>query len=105
MTLFSGALWKSKGQQVKTGTQKAPYKHKEKLLYCENDRALEQAAQGDCGLSFAEDVQNLPGHFPVQPYRREPALAVGETRSSPKVLFSPHSYVILWFCDKLLFKL
>lgn len=52
---------------MKTGTQKAPYKHKEKLLYCENDRALEQAAQTGCEVSFSGDIQSLSGCLPVQP--------------------------------------
>jgi len=42
------------------------YKHKEELLYCEGDGALEQAAQGDCGGSFSLDIQDLPEHFPSQ---------------------------------------
>jgi len=35
-----------------------------KLLYCEGDRAPEQAAQRACGV-FSGDIQNLPGCPPV----------------------------------------
>jgi len=33
--LFSGAQWQDKEQQVQSGTQEVPYKHREGLLYCE----------------------------------------------------------------------
>ena len=29
--------------------------------------ALEQAAKGGCGFSLSGDIQDLPGHLPVQP--------------------------------------
>ena len=37
------------------------------LLHKEGDRALEQAAQGDCRFSFSGDIQDQSGHLPVQP--------------------------------------
>ena len=46
----------------KTGTQEVLYKHKEELLYCESDGALEQAALRGCGVSFYGDTQDPPGH-------------------------------------------
>lgn len=40
------------------------------LVYCEDDRAMEQAAQRGHGVSLPENIQDLPGHFPVQPSQR-----------------------------------
>lgn len=44
LPLFSGAQQQDKGQQVQTGTQEVPYKHKENFLAV-RVTALEQAAQ------------------------------------------------------------
>jgi len=47
------------------------------LSECVHDWALEQAAQGGCGVSFSGDIQNPPGQGPVQPAVGDPALAGG----------------------------
>ena len=69
MRIFSGAQRQDKGQQAQTEA--------EELLPSEGDRALEQVAQGDCGVSFSGDIQDPPGQGPVQPAVGDPASAGG----------------------------
>jgi len=60
------------------------------------DRALEQAAQGGCGVSFSGDVWDPPGCGPVQPAVGDPALAGGWTRWPTEVHSGPEHSVILF---------
>ena len=53
------------------------YLHEEELLPSEGDGAVEQAAQGGCGVSFSGDIQHPPGQGPVQPAVGDPASAGG----------------------------
>jgi len=39
--------------------------------------ALEQVAQGGCGVSFSGDIQDSPGQGPLQPTVGDPASARG----------------------------
>jgi len=39
--------------------------------------AVEQAAQGGCGVSFSGDIQDPPGHGPEQPAVGDPTSAGG----------------------------
>ena len=54
-----------------------PAEHEEELLHSEGDGALDQAAQGGCGVSFSGDIQAPPGQGPVQPALGDPASAGG----------------------------
>ena len=76
-TLFSGVQRQDKGQWAQTEAQEVPSEHEEELLPSEGDRALEQAAQGSCEVSFSGDIQDLPGQGPVQPAVGDPASARG----------------------------
>ena len=75
--LFSGAQWQDKGQWAQTEAQQVPSEHEEELLLSEGDGALEQAAQGYCGVSFSGDIQDPPGQVPVQPAVGDPTSAGG----------------------------
>ena len=75
--LFSGAQWQDKGQWAQTEAQEVLSEHEEELLSSEGDGALEQAAQGGCGVSFSGDIQDRPRQGPVQLAVGDPALAGG----------------------------
>ena len=53
-----------------------PPKHEEELLHSEGEGALEQAAQGGCGI-FSGDIEDLPGQGPLQPAVGDPDAAGG----------------------------
>jgi len=76
-TLFSGAQQQDKGQWAQIEAQEVPSEHEEEFLPSEGDKALEQAAQGGCGVSFSGDIQDPPGQGPVLPTVGDPASAEG----------------------------
>jgi len=66
-----GGFWaQSEAQEVLS-------EHEEEFLPSEGDRALEQAAQGCCGVSFSGDIPAPPGRGPLQPTVGDPASAGG----------------------------
>ena len=77
--LFSSAQRQDKGQWAQTEAEEVPAEHEEELLPSEGDGALEQAAQGGCGVSFSGDIQDPPGQCPLQPTVGDPASAGGWT--------------------------
>lgn len=54
--LFSGLWGQNKGQWPQNGAQEALHQHAKQMLHGEGDGALEQAAQGGCGVSFSGDI-------------------------------------------------
>ena len=64
-------------RRAQTEAQEVPSEHEEELLPSEGDGALEQAAQGGCGVSFSGDIQDPPGQRPVQSAVGDPASAGG----------------------------
>ena len=75
LTLFSGAQWQDKGQRAQNEAEEVPSEREEELLPSEGDRALEQAAQGGCGVSCSVDIKDPPGQGPLQPAVGDPASA------------------------------
>ena len=65
--------YETQGQRAQTEAWEVPSEHEEELLPSEGDGALEQAAQGGCGVSFS--IQDPPGQGPVQPAVGDPASA------------------------------
>ena len=75
-----------------------PSEHEEELLPSEGDGALEQAAQGGCGVSFSGGIPAPPGQGPLQPTVGDPASAgglEGWTRRPTEVPSNPDHSVIL----------
>ena len=68
-----------------------PSECEEEFLPSEGDRALEQVAQGGCGVSFSGDPS---GHSPVQPALGDPASAGGLDYMTHRGTFQPRT-----FCD------
>ena len=95
--LFSSAQQQDKGQWAQTEAQEVPSEQGEELLPSEGDGALEQAAQGGCGVSFSGDIQDAPGRGPVQPAVGDPALAGGLDYMTHRGPFQP-----LPFCDSVI---
>ena len=87
--LFSGAQQQDKGQWAQTEAEEVPSECEEELLPSEGDGALEQAAQGGCGVSFSGDIQD-----PVQPAVGDPASAGGLDWMTHRGPFQPRT-----FCD------
>ena len=75
--LLSSAQRHDKGQRAQTEAKDVPSEREEEFLPSEGDGALAQAAQGGCGVSFSGDIQDPPGHGPVQPAVRDPTSAGG----------------------------
>ena len=76
-TLFSSSQRQDKGQWAQTEAEEVPSECEEEFLLSEGDVALEQAAQGGCGVSFSGDIQDPPGQGPLQPFAGDPASAGG----------------------------
>ena len=76
-------------KRSQTEAQKVPSEHEEELLPSEGDGALEQAAQGGCGVSFSGDIQDPPGQGPLQPAVCDPASAGGLDQMTHRGPFQP----------------
>ena len=77
MGLFSGAQRQDKGQRAQIEAEEVAAEHEEEFPHSEGDRALEQAAQGGCGVSFSGEIQDAPRRGSVQPAVGDPASAGG----------------------------
>ena len=86
-----------KGQWAQPEAQEVPSEHEEELLPSEGDGALEQAAQGGCGVSFSGDIQDPPGQGPVQLAVGDPASGGGLDLMTHRGPFQP-----LLFCDSVI---
>ena len=95
-TLFSGA--QQQGQRAQTEAQEVLSEREGELLPSEAVGALDQAAQGCCGISFSVDIQAPPRCGPVQPAVGDPAWAGDLDWMLPRGPFQP-----LPFCDSVIF--
>jgi len=90
--LFLPRAIKLQAMQLQSGIE-------EELLHSEGDGAMEQVAQGGCGVSLSGDIQAPPGQGPMQPALGDPASTGGWTGGSPEVPSNPQHSVIL--CEHL----
>jgi len=97
-TFLGGLEWQNKGQWAKTRTQEVLYQLEKEILSWEGDRALEQAAQIDCEVSFSGDIQSPPECFPVQSTIGNLIQQGVELDDLQESLSAP---MILWFCETL----
>jgi len=89
---ISGVQRQDKGQWAQTEAEEVPSEHEEEILPSEGDRALEQAAQGGCGVSFSGDIQDPPGRGAVQPAVGDPASAGGLEWVTHRGPFQPQTF-------------
>ena len=94
LRLGLGVEVQDKGQRAQTEAEEVPSEDEEELLPSEGDRALAQAAQGGCGVSFSGDIPAPPGQGPLQPAVGDPASAGGLGWVTHRGPFQP-----LPFCD------
>jgi len=92
--LFSSAQRQDKGQRAQTEAQEVLSEYEEEILPSEGDGALDQAAQGGCGVSFSGDIQDLSGQGPLQPALGDPSSARRLNLMTHRGPFQP-----LTFCD------
>ena len=70
---------RTRGNGHKLKQRKLQLNMRRNFFLSEGDGALEQAAQGGCGVSFSGDIQAPPGRGAVQPAVGDPAWAGGWT--------------------------
>lgn len=65
--MVTGAQWGNAKQRqwAQPETQEGPSDNQRTHFHCEGNRALEQAAQGHCGVSVPGDTQKSSGQLTV----------------------------------------
>lgn len=89
---FVGAHWQ---KQEQTGKQRVQFEHEEKLL---NFKVTEHwnRLSWCCGVPFSRDIQNQPGHLPVQPTQKD---LLQQEIGLDDFQRSLATSMTLWFCD------
>lgn len=76
--------------------RKGPSDNQRTLFHCEDNWVLEQAAQGDCGVSVPGGIQKSSGHWPGQTAPSGPAWAGDWTPWPTEVPANLNHTEILW---------